>query len=94
MTNLLANILILIVTNTVEVLPQHMVQDPSARGPNGEVYAVYVGHLENDEHPTTKTIVTTCKEVTTLEFDWNGPRKIVSERILWQSNVVMKLEWK
>lgn len=43
--------------------------------------------------PKEKTVITTCKEITILKFDWNGPREVVNERILWETNVVMKLGW-
>lgn len=58
-------------------------------------YGCLVMHYQQvpDLDAKEKTIQTTCKEITTLRLDWNGAREITSERIIWQTNVVMRLEW-
>lgn len=94
MTNLLASIIVTVVTNVTEEFPKHLVPDPiPSLGPGfNSVPAVFRGHWENDANPTQKKVTTTCKEITTLQFEWNGHREIVSERVLWESECVMELK--
>jgi hypothetical protein len=98
MTNLIASVVVSLVTNTSEVWPQKLVPmaSPLPQGPSGAIPAVFHGRWVDDKTQGTKTIVTTAKEITTLRFDWNGAREVVSERILWQSNRVVRMEtvWK
>lgn len=92
MTNIVAAVVVSVVTNVTEDFPKHLVAEPCPQGLQG--CAVFHGKWVNDENAKEKTLITTCKELTVLKFDWNGPREIVTEKVLWQSNVVQKLEWK
>ena len=99
MTNLLASIVVTVVTNTVEEFPKILV--PADSGSPDPIFAqgayftpaIFIGKWINDPHATHKTNVTTCKEITTLRFDWHGPREVMSERVLWETNRVLKLDW-
>lgn len=101
MTNLLAAIVITVVTNTTEELPWHWEVDNT---PNVTVPGAYGGitmrtlecHMKrvNDPDAKIKRVTTTVKELATLRFDWNGPREIVQEKVLWETNAVFALETK
>lgn len=97
MTNLLASIVITIVTNTTEAFPMMMVvaEPPETEYSQGVFSRNTIAYMKwvKDTSQNVKTNVTTCKEITTLRFDWNGPREVISERIIWQSNVVLRLDW-
>lgn len=108
MTNLLCSILVTMVTNTVEVRPKIMqspytLSIPTAAGATISTtdftHSINTVHTEfavewiDDPNATVKTNVTTCKEITRLRFDWFGPKEIVSERIVWETNQVFRLEW-
>lgn len=73
MTNILATILVALVTNTVEVFPTRTVGVPCPcnEGANGFAYAVYCSKEEPIPNPTTKDIVTTVTRITTEQ--WSFP---------------------
>lgn len=97
LTNLVGSVVVALVTNSVERVPMYMhpiANEPRIwEGGGWVVDAVFRAELRAVPNPTVKTNVITCKEVTTLRLDWNGPREIVSERVLWESNQVLRLEW-
>ena len=95
MTNLIASIVVTVVTNTAERLPQIIVPVKCPDAKNGGGFGCLVNHTETipDPNPKEKMVVTTCRETTTLRFEWRGHREIVEERILWQTNQVLKLDW-
>lgn len=69
MTNLLAAITVsLLVTNAEIRWPTRMVADPSPIGPNGEMYAVFVGHYEpiTTSQWRTNVVIVRRLEVTTI----------------------------
>jgi hypothetical protein len=86
-TNLLATVSICLVTNQIDKFPQHQVQDPSPRSPSGAIYAVYICHMENDENPTNKEVVTEIKSVQTIKFNFNGEHfESKSEKLISSSS--------
>ncbi len=103
MTNLIATVLVSWVTNTADVIPMKNVPAPCDHNSGGGgfapainwAYGCAVAHWKTIPDPDAreKTIITTCKRITVLKFDWHGPREIVSEEIIWQSNHLAKLEW-
>jgi hypothetical protein len=42
----------------------------------------------------TRATTTTAVETTTVKFDRIVPREVKSERVLWSTSVVERLEWK
>jgi len=72
LTNVVAAVTVFTVTNITEILPQHSVIDPSPVGPNGEVYAVYNFHFENDKDPKEKWVKTEIAEIHELTFDFDS----------------------
>lgn len=93
-TNLIASIIVTLVTNTTEHYPQHSVSDPA---PPGEVCdLVYLSHLENDANATEKIVVTEIKEVTTVHYECAGSEHddVVAERVLQQYSHKEQLAWR
>lgn len=68
-TNILASIVITLVTNTVETLPKHYVIDPGPASTGNMALAVAYGHYEPDASPKEKWITTNVVEVTTVTFE-------------------------
>lgn len=96
MTNLVAIVTVAIVTNVTEKFPQHLVpiSEPLPSGElYGAVHAIFRGEYRDVPNPKEKTVVTTCREVTTLRFQWHGNREVTTERVLWESNQIFKLDW-
>lgn len=104
MTNIIASVLVSVVTNVTEVMPTKSIPAPCPEETRVEIvggvvkgnfFGCLVDHTQEvpDPDAKTKTINTKCIEKTVLRFDWNGPREIVSERVLWESSQVLKLEW-
>lgn len=96
MTNLLAAVVVTLVTNTTEVTPTILVPDVCPESIANPGYGCLVAHMKAVPDPSAKEkkVVTTCEEVTTLRFDWMGAaREVVNKRTMWQTNVVLKLDW-
>jgi hypothetical protein len=93
MTNIVAAVLVSIVTNTTE-----SIYTPPVQYYGCLVYGCQQDHYKEAQDAANanrvKTITTTAKKVSKLSFEWNGTREIVSEEILWSTNHVLKLEWK
>lgn len=71
-TNILASIVISLVTNTVETLPQHWVNDPGPVSTGNFAIAVAYGHYQPDANPKEKWITTNVVKVTTIKFEALG----------------------
>lgn len=69
-TNLVASVVIYMVTNVSETLPKHMVPDPAP--PGQETFAVYRAHAVDDENPKEKWVTTNIVEVTAVRFEAFG----------------------
>lgn len=91
MTNLICAVVVSVVTNTSE-----QVITPVISLYGCAVFGCQTDHYKEAQDAAlmnrTRLITTVAKKITTLKFDWNGPREILSEEILWQTNQVLKLE--
>lgn len=94
MTNLIATVVVIVSTNTSTILPQKWVPIPCPDATPG--YGCLVNHAKAVPDPDAKerTIETKAIETTVLTFDWNGPREIRSEKILWSTSIVERMEWR
>ncbi len=83
-TNLLAGIVVTLVTNTSERFPRHLVADapPIDRDHPEQFSLVYYGHWEMDHDPSEKWVRTTILRRTTLTFEWQGRREVSSDEVL------------
>ena len=80
-TNIVASVVVSLVTNTSETLPKHMVTDPPP--PGLETLTVYRGHAVDDENPKEKWVTTKICEVTTVRFNAMGNQyEARSERVI------------
>lgn len=70
-TNLAVSVVVSLVTNTTEILPQRVVPDPNP-SVNGVSDAVFRFHHEPVKDPKEKWVKTTIQEVTTYSFDHLG----------------------
>lgn len=70
-TNLLANVIVSLVTNTSEEFPKRLVPVPSP-GDEGVVHAVFHGRYEPVKNPQEKWVTTNIVEVTIFQFMHNG----------------------
>lgn len=99
-TNLVCQIIVSLVTNSVENVTEwdHMEPVPCPEqspqwGAGGFNYGCLVAHMKG-VGPKKKERVTTVKEVSTLTFDWSGvPRQVVSERTVSEAREAFALEW-
>jgi hypothetical protein len=100
-TNLLATIIVSLVTNTVENVTEwdHMEPTPCDHPPQqmwggyGFYQGCLVAHMKG-VGPKRKERITTIKEVSTLTFDWMGAkREIPSERVVSETREAFALEW-
>lgn len=94
MTNIIAAVTVAIVTNVTEIHPTKNIPAPCP-DQQGFAWGCTVAHWQTvpDPDAKSKTVNTKCVEKTTLAFSWNGAREVVTERVLWESNQVFKLEW-
>src|SRR6187402_3524990 len=69
-TNITAIILITLVTNVTEKLPQQLVSDPSPPSINGVTDTLFRGRYVPISNPREKWEVTTVTEVTTFQFNY------------------------
>lgn len=94
MTNLLAYIVITLVTNTTERFPTHDEPYFESSGSPG-IYltdALYRAHQMPDKDPKVKWVRTTVKEITLAKFELDGPQeKVLSERIVSDIEVEQRL---
>lgn len=96
-TNLLASIVVTLVTNRAEAFPQHMVPYPPSLGQ--ETLALFRYHMEADQNPTNKTVTTTILERKTVSFEFDGQkRELVIDKpvINWVESFKLETssEWK
>jgi hypothetical protein len=89
-TNLLASIVVSLVTNTTETFPKHMVPVPPPAGQ--EMYLVYRAREEIDENPKEKWVTTNILEVTVIRFNALGKQyEAKSERAItnWTTHLLI-----
>lgn len=91
-TNLLASIVVTLITNTTERVPTHEV--PGPRPPGYETSAVYFCHQEPDANPDRKWIRITVKEVSTLKFEYEGKphEAVIGEKVISDNEVELSLK--
>lgn len=86
-TNLVASIVVSIVTNVSERWPTHAEAVPCPEGRIG-CAVLHWGPEIPDKDPTNKWVRTTIKRVTTCKFTWNDkPREVLDEEILSSDEV-------
>lgn len=92
MTNLLATILVTLVTNVTERFPQHYEPLPAPWRPGGSAYTLEsYGHYVDDPSPAKKWVRTTVKRVTKAKFEWGGkPREVSEEEVVSDVEVEMR----
>lgn len=88
-TNLIASIVVTLVTNTTERFPQRFVEEPNRvtiefGGLRAEP-AVMRGRYEDDKDAKKKWITTTVKRITTIHFEWMGKKREVSDECVISS---------
>lgn len=96
MTNLIAQIVIVLLTNTVSI-PNNDIEKAFQWGGNFMVQEgdmMMPGRLVPSKNPTSRTNSITVTEVTKLMFDWNGPREERIERVISRTNWTETLESK
>ncbi len=92
MTNLLATIVVMLVTNTSERFPMHSEPTPPPSFGNTTL-AVMTYKMVPDINPDKKWVTTTIKEVTTATFEFNGELKSVStEKLVSATDVEFHIE--
>src|SRR4051812_44812 len=94
MTNLVASIVVALVTNTTE-----QIYTPPVQVYGCLVYGCKQDHYKDAEEASranrTRAVYTECKEVTTLSFEWNGRRDVTSENLIWTvQNYKLDNSWK
>lgn len=91
LTNLCASVIVTLVTNVTEKFPTHSAPVPCPDGMIG--CAVYHSKPVPVENPTTKTVITECKEILTVGIVWGDDvRSSSSEKVLWTKSQEMRLE--
>jgi hypothetical protein len=89
-TNILATVIVSLVTNATETLPKHIVADPAP--PGQETFAVYRGHAVDDDNPKEKWVTTNVVEVTKIRFEALGQQyEAKSERVItnWTTHFLL-----
>ncbi len=98
MTNILAQIVVMLVTNTASI-PNNDIEKTFQWNGSGvmvqEGDMMMPGRFVPSKNPTSRTNSITVTEVTTLKFDWCGPREERIKRTISQTNwvEVLKMEW-
>lgn len=93
-TNIVASIVVALVTNVSERFPQTFVAE-ACPSKDGTVLDMFCGHNANVPNPKEKWILYSVAEVTTLRFDWNGPREVKSKCVItnWTEHCVLDVKW-
>ena len=93
-TNLVASIVVSLVTNTSERFPTHLVSDPCPEGREGCL--VFHGHNVPDSDPKQKWVRSTIKRVKAVEFDCAGKHfsNTIEEQIVSDTEVEFAIERK
>lgn len=97
-TNLLAAIVVALSTNTVEKVTAYAREVRASCADVGHTLPEHFGctalHYKGVD-PIEKIITITAKRTTTLTFDWMGKTQSVEHvDVLWESNKVVRLEWR
>lgn len=88
MTNLIAVVTVALATNVSDVVTRREPQQ--IMGQNGAMPMLFYGE---NQKPLEITRTTTCEEVRTATFEFDGQQHSVStRRTLWSSNVVLTLK--
>ncbi len=93
-TNLVASVVVSLVTNTTERLPMHTVPDPCPDGLIGCL--VYHCHLEPDKDPDRKWVKTEVVRQKSISFAVDGVqyRETLTNEVISAVEVEMRLERK
>ena len=96
MTNLIATILVTVVTNMATDVEREIIGTQSVQCPDGMVGCL-VFHAEYQYgKEIARTETTTVTEITKLAFQWKGKQRLVEERRVLSETVkryVKKEEW-
>lgn len=87
-TNILANVVFVFITNTTEIYPQHLVADAAPQNSDGTFDAVFRGHYENDSNPTNKMIRTEVYLQERIQFNFDGVGQIITNKcdLVWKED--------
>lgn len=93
MTNILASIVVSLVTNVTEVVPQEVTNEETSCPENRPGCAVI--HYKTIPSKTKKEIVTATIRREVLIFDWNGRRSATNDVVISETRkrLVKKDEW-